>query len=79
MEQHFSDLPADWKKTAKMFVKTKLTNEKIIESQMNEHSVNFNVKYSRLDRYFWNKYQMCSSFVGEELKEREDRRRTMRA
>jgi hypothetical protein len=44
---------------------------------MDAHGVNFDVKYSRLDRYFWNKYQMCSSFVGEELKEKEDRRRTL--
>jgi len=51
-------------------VKAKLTNEKIIESQLDARGVNFDVKYSRLDRYFWNKYQLCSSFVGEELKQK---------
>lgn len=65
-----TDIPLSWDKTARNFVKAKLVNEKIIESQLSGKTVNFKVKYNRLDNYFWNKYQLCSSFVGEELKER---------
>lgn len=77
MARYLPKLPNNWKLTATNFVKAKLINEKILESQLDGHLINFDAKYSRLDRYFWNKYQMCSSFVGEELKEREDRRRTL--